>query len=88
LRSTSVIQSAKLSSARRPAVAGGGNGMPVSWAERQVVGRVGIGVQDVHLDVLGKDPEGDLDRSGRAGGVEQGAEDLLAHGAILRVGQR
>ena len=44
-----------------------------------------VGVQHVHLDVLGEDPEGDLDRPGRPGGVEQGAEHGLTDpaGALL-----
>ena len=51
-------------------------------------GQLRVRVQDVHLDVLGEDAERDLDRAGRPGRVEQGAEDGLADlpGALL--GQR
>ena len=49
--------------------------------------RVG-GVQDVHLDVLGEDAERDLDRAGRPGRVEQGAEDGLADLPVALLRQR
>ena len=79
------IQSAKVAgrAGRLPATARAGRGRRAHRLRDGVVG-----VQDVHLDVLGEDAERDLDRAGRPGRVEQGAEDGLADLPVALLGER
>jgi hypothetical protein len=52
------------------------------------LGRPGGRPQHVELDVVGVGAAGDLDRPGRAGGVEQGVEHRVGHLAAVGLAQR